>query len=831
MISKRLFQVLVSVCLAQSAFSQVPERYPVGTILQKLEKLNTLGSVLYVAAHPDDENTQLIAYFANGQHYRTGYLSATRGDGGQNLVGPEIREALGVIRTQELLAARRVDGGEQLFSRANDFGYSRHPDETFEVWDRKKVLADFVWAIRMFRPDVIITRFSTEAGVTHGHHTASAILAREAFLISGDSSAFPEQLQYVTTWQPKKIFWNIGLWSYRMSGRTFDPTGYIQVDVGGYNTFLGRSYTEISALSRSMHKSQGFGNTGTRGTEYEYFEQWEGDRSNDLFGGINTRWSRIPGSEKVAYHINQARLNFDPAAPYAILPDLLSARKELLGLSDQYWKEIKLEEINELVKAVTGTYMEAVSTEYALAVGDSININFELINRSPAEMTFYGVSYSFAGDRLVYNMPLNENESVEISAAFLLPEDMEYSHPYWLKETGTEGMYQVADQQKIGLPDNPSPLTALVSIKLGEQFLDYRIPVVFKRNDAVDGEVYRPVEIVPDVMVNLVNRALVFGTTDAKKIAVRVIAGKDDQHGRLSLQVPEGWRVSPDAIPFGLGQKGDEQLFEFELRPPDKSSEASIVAVAEVGGKRYTRGKLVIAYDHLPTQTLFPVSETRVVKPDLEIVGRKIGYIMGAGDDIPSCLEQIGCEVTLLKKDEITTGNLRQFDAVILGIRAFNTVSWLESGNTVLFDYVNDGGTVIVQYNTSHALVTDELAPYPLKLSRTRVTVEEAPVQILEPRHEVLNSPNKITSLDFQGWVQERGLYFPEEWSEEFIPILSVADPGERPSRGGLLVARYGKGYYCYTGLSFFRELPAGVSGAYRLMANLISLGKKNEPK
>lgn len=810
---------------------QSPERYPSGTILQKLEKLNTLGSVLYVAAHPDDENTQLIAYYANDRHYRAGYLSATRGDGGQNLIGPEIREALGIIRTQELLAARRIDGGVQFFSRANDFGYSKHSDETFDVWDRGQVLADFVWAIRKFRPDVIITRFNTEPGTTHGHHTASAILAKEAFHLSGDSTAFPDQLQYVSIWQPAKLFWNIGLWSYRRSGKTFDASGYLSEDVGAYNPYLGYSYTEMAAKSRSMHKSQGFGNTGTRGSESEYFQQWEGEQTEDLFGGINTTWTRIPGSEKVAYFLNEARLNFDPAVPYAALPDLLNARKELLGLSDQHWKELKLKELNEVIQAVTGTYMEAVSDDFSYTKGDSIFISLELINRSPADLVFHGINYSFQSDRIIYNLDLEENQKVQITSGFQLPEDMNYTHPYWLEEPGTEGMYQVSDQQLTGLPENPPLISAFITLKAGDQFLDYEVPVVYKRNDPVDGEVYRPLELVPDVMLDLENKALVFGSADPRKVPVRVIAGKDQQSGKVWLEVPDGWKAEPPFLNFEFQRRGEDQVIQFLLSPPAGASVSQIAAKAEVNERTYDRGIMRIAYDHIPVQTLFPDARTKVVKLDLDKRGRRIGYIMGAGDEVPFSLEQIGYEVTLLERDEVQAHNLQQFDAVILGIRAFNTLPWLAYRNQELFEYVKGGGNVIVQYNTSHALVTDKISPLPLKLSRDRVAVEGAPVTILEPGHPVLNFPNKITRRDFEGWVQERGLYFPDEWASDFVPVFSSGDPGEDPSSGLLLIAKYGKGYYCYTGLSFFRELPAGVPGAYRLLANMIALGKHNELK
>ena len=814
-------------------FGQGQADYSSGAIIQRLEKLNTLGSVLYMAAHPDDENTQLIAYFANGAHFRTGYVAATRGDGGQNLIGPEIRESLGVIRTQELLAARSVDGGEQFFSRANDFGYSKDPDETFRVWDRDKVLADFVWAIRQFRPDVIITRFSREPGVTHGHHTASAILAMEAFEKSGDSTVYPEQLQYVSPWAPAKIFYNIGLWAYRRSGRVFNDEGYLKLDVGQYNPHLGKSYTEISALSRSMHKSQGFGSSGSRGADFEYFEQWGGAETDQaLFEGINTSWSRVADSEEVAYYLAEARRNFDPAQPANILGELLNARKALLKMPDQFWKEVKLAELRETILAITGTYMELTSEKPFYVPGDSIRINLEVINRSHAGLTLSSVTLDQNDERFIYNLALEKNQKNQFSYQFPLSKTTPYTHPYWLNTDATEGMYSVSDQRLIGLPQNPPALKARVSLSSEGQFLDYEVPVIFKTTDPVKGEVRSPLEIRPPVMVNLDSRALIFAGNKSKKMPVKVIAGRDDISGRVTLNLPEGWKSTPDFYEVAIQEAGGEQSFDFSLTPPEGPSNAQIFAVVELSdGKKYDLGKEVIAYDHIPVQTLYPKAQVKVVKLDVgELTGR-IGYIMGAGDELPFSLEQIGYQVDILDKDDVSAGNLARYDAVILGIRAFNTVQWLSFKNQELFDYVKKGGNVIVQYNTSHQLVTEEIAPFPLRLSRDRVTVEEAPVKFLRPKHPVLNTPIKLSPSDFDGWVQERGLYFPGEWSKEFVPLLGMNDPGEEEKQGSLLVAPYGKGFYCYTGISFFRELPAGVPGAYRLLINMVSLGKADKPK
>lgn len=813
--------VLIAVFFHCSA--QQSRMYRPGEIRQKLEKLNVLGSVLYVAAHPDDENTRLISYYANEELMRTAYLSATRGDGGQNLVGPQIREELGLIRTQELLAARRVDGGQQFFSRANDFGYSKNPDETFNIWDREKVLGDFVWAFRKFRPDIIITRFS-DTGTSHGHHTASAILAREAFKLSGDKNAYPEQLDYVEPWQPKKIFWNTGWWWFRNG--EMDTTKLVTLDVGGYNALLGESYTEIAAKSRSMHKSQGFGSSGSRGEQIEYLEQWDGDKSKAPFDGIDTSWDRVKGSREVAFFINKAIDQYDETNPSSIVDPLLGARKALEKVDSEFWRKVKQKEIDELIQAATGLYLSLSSSASNYAVGDSITISLEAVNRSDIKMEVEQLKFEEWVNPISLKAPILNNKPLITEMNFQLPSGLKYSHPYWLREPGELGMYSVNDQELIGKPENDPPLIGQVTINFSGEKIKYPVPVRFRRTDPVEGEVVEPITIGPPVMVNISGGVLVFGSDSPKSVDVRVIAGKKQTEGRVALQAPEGWRISPEFYDFNVSLKGEEQVYTFEINPPSGASEGFVSAQASVDGKTYSKGLSVIDYDHIPKQTLYPESKVKVVRLDLKMEGNQIGYIEGAGDAIPDNLEQIGYEVTTLEKDDVSAVNLMQYDAVILGIRAFNTVEWLSFKNKELFEYVKQGGNLIIQYNTSHRLVTQEIAPFNLKLSRDRVAVEQAPVEIIAFDHPVMNAPNRITDKDFENWVQERGLYFPDEWADEFTPILKSNDPGESPKTGGLLIAKYGEGYYVYSGYSWFRELPAGVPGAYRIFVNLISLGK-----
>ena len=827
---KRLLFYIIVFFFCNNLYSQLPQYYNTSDILLRLEKLKVLGSVLYVAAHPDDENTSVISYFANGRLMRTGYLSATRGDGGQNLIGHEIRESLGIIRTQELLAARRIDNGEQFFSRAVDFGYSKHPDETFDKWDKEKVLSDFVRVFREFKPDVIITRFNTQPGVTHGHHTASAILANEAFKLSGDPNAFPEQLKELTTWQPKRIFWNTSWWFYQRTGQKFDTTGLNMVNVGKFSPVLGKSFTEISAQSRSMHKSQGFGVSASRGDEFEYFvNQDSGANVSNVFEGIDVTWGRIEGGEEVAYFIHEASRNFDPENPHFILDELISARKELINLPDQYWKQVKLEEIDELILAVTGTFMKLTTEQESFALGDSISVSGELINRSPAKVTLSSINFNLGGDTFLFNLNLNENQANEMNFSLTIPDDFPISQPYWLIEDGTDGMFAVSNTAHIGKPQNSPAVSARITMKINNQFIDYEIPVLFNATDPVEGEIYKPIHITPPVMVSADQEIVIFGDNAEKVIQVKTLAGTNNIRGKVYLQLPKGWKSVPESYPFALVSKGDEQHFSFTVHPAKDQGQFDIDVVADVGSKQYNRGIKWIDYDHIPPQTLFPKAVIKASRIDLKIGDDQVGYIMGAGDLVPQSLEQIGYKVDILEEANVTSESLGKYDAIILGVRAFNTLDWLASKNGVLFDYVQDGGNLIVQYNTSHRLVTDNIAPYDLKLSRDRVTVEESEVRFLDRKSPVLNYPNKITNADFEGWVQERGLYFPGSWASELQPVISMNDPGESPMDGSLLVGKYGSGFYIYTGLSFFRELPAGVPGAYRLFANLISIGDKKE--
>lgn len=821
-----LFSLLINI---HTANAQTPKRYNAAEIQLALNKLNVLGSVLYIVAHPDDENTRLIAYLSKEKLLNTGNLSLTRGDGGQNLIGPEIREQLGLIRTNELLEARKIDGGKQFFSRANDFGFSKTPQETFTIWDKEGVLADMVWVIRKFKPDVLVTRFAPDYFKTHGHHVASAQLAMEAFKAAGDKNRFPEQLKFVETWQPKRILWNVSYWFFG-SEKDFKTDGYYKYDVGQYNELLGKSYTEIAAEARSMHRSQGFGTALLRGGTMEYIKHLKGDsaKTNDILEGVDLSWKRVAGSDKVAKLLQKASKDFNPQNPAAVVPTLLQARGELQKLSESYYKKLKLTELEEVIKACMGLYLEALADEYNLTLGEPFSLSVEMVNRSGINASIKKVSYAFAEKDTNINKPLVTNTLLTYKTTLMLPQSLTNSQPYWLAQKGTEGMFKVTSQELIGLPENPQNLQLKIAMDIAGQPFEYLVPVVYKRIDPAIGEVYRPVSYGPPAVVNLKQNIFMFADTSAKVAQLTVRANKDNVKGSLKLGVDTKiWKVTPDSQTVELKTQGEEKTFVFWLIPLKDKAQSEFTAILNVNGKNYNQSQAVISYPHIPTQTLFPAASGKLVKLDIKKRGEKIGYIMGSGDEIPQSLEQIGYKVTLLNDEDITTEKLKTFDGIVIGVRAYNTNERMKFHQPKLLEYASNGGTVVMQYNTNQKLLTTDLGPYPFKLSPDRVTVEGAEMRLLKPNHPVFNTPNKITQADFEGWVQERGLYFSNEWAPEYEALLSSNDPGETPKNGGLLVAKYGKGYWVYTGYSWFRQLPAGVPGAYRLFTNIISLGKE----
>ncbi len=826
--------LLTALCwppLLPHATAQQPKKPTAAELHQSIKKLNVLGSVLYVAAHPDDENTRMISYLRNEKLYDVTYLSLTRGDGGQNLIGPEIRELLGVLRTQELLMARSVDGGRQRFSRANDFGFSKSPDETLRIWDKDAVLSDVVWTMRLTQPDVVINRFYHDKKYdTHGHHTASAMLSVEAFKMAGDAAAYPDQLRYTQPWQPRRQFFNTSWWFFgsQEAFDKMDKSSLFSVDIGGWLPLLGKSNNEIAAESRSMHRCQGFGMLSTRGSSLDWLDFVQGDRpaENDLFQGINTSWTRVEGGAPIGELLTQIDRNFRPDNPAASVPDLLRAMDMIKNLPDGHWKQVKLAEIKEVIRGCLGIYLEATAATPVVTPGETVKIRLECIARANYPVVLSAVQIRPLLFDTVLAKNLEPNKGLVFETPVRIPADAGITAPYWLQQTFDIGMYHVDDQQLRGLPETPRFAKVRWSITVDGRPLEYETEVAYKIDEPAVGEVWRPFEVLPPVTAAFDQPSYIFPNSHPRHVGVEVRAGRDSVAGSLTLQAPEGWTVKPSAAEFKLGKRGETQILHFTVQPAGKERSGQFKALAKLDGRDWHQRLVTIKYDHIPQQSVLLDNATKAVSLDLQVTAKNIGYYMGAGDDIPNALRQMGCTVTLLEDKDMEADNLRRFDAVVIGIRAYNTKENLKFHQPKLYEYVRNGGTLILQYNNNFDLVLDQLAPVPLKLARTRTTDENAEVRLLQAGHRALTAPNRIGAADFEGWVQERGLYFPSEWDPSLQALLSMNDPGEKPADGALLVGKFGKGYYVYTGLSFFRELPAGVPGAYRLFANLLSLGK-----
>ena len=823
--------MVIAACLLAGfpGIGQVAGPQSASVILQDLHSFDTLGSVLYVAAHPDDENTELIAYLSRGRHYRTAYLSLTRGDGGQNVLGPEFGDELGVIRTEELLAARRIDGGRQFFSRAVDFGFSKDYRETLRIWDRQQVLSDIVRVIREFRPDVMITRFSPVPGGTHGHHTASTVLAIEAFKLAGDPKAFPDQLREgLTPWQPKRILWNMG--GFQRSGNV---TNVIRIDAGGKDAVTGESFAEIAARSRSMHKTQGFGNFrgfgGGNGPRYESFALLDGvPATNDILDGVDTTWGRVPGGAEIGKLADAVLAQFNSQDPAASVPALLEIKRRLADLAqgDPVVNE-KRGQLDHIIQECLGLTVETTIPDAEVVAGEPLQMHLIVTARSAiAPIRWVAARYPAIKTEFAVGADLVTNQPVSRDSTEILPPDTPLSQPYWLREDHSAGMFRVADSNLIGRPENPPvfPIEQVFDVA-GQILMVPDQPVQLTANRA-KGEP-RHLDVISPVSLKLSSDVGLFTPGAARPVEVTVTSVRPDTIGTVRLEAPAGWKVAPATDSFHLGIAKNQARFTFQITAPAQPATAHLSAEAEVGGKKYDNERVVINYPHIPLLLLQPPARLKAVCLNLAIRGHSVGYLPGAGDSVADAIKEMGYNVTLLSGDDLTTNRLKAFDAVVIGVRAFNVRTDLVSHLPALFAYVEAGGNVIEQYNRpGRDLKTDQLTPYSLHLSGERVTDETAPVTFLAPDHPALNTPNKITSADFDGWIQERGIYYPDQWDEHFTPILACSDPGDAPLEGGLLVAQHGKGYFVYTGLVFFRELPDGVPGAYRLFANLVSLGK-----
>lgn len=796
-------------CLFSSVLSaQTPKNYSSSEIFEHIKKLEVLGSVLYIAAHPDDENTKLLAYLSNEKLYRTGYLSMTRGDGGQNLIGDNQGVELGLIRTQELLSARNIDGAEQFFTTAFDFGYSKEPQETFQIWNKKKILSDVVWVIRKFQPDVIITRFPTTGEGGHGHHTASAILAEEAFTAAADPSQFPEQFQYgVKPWQVKRLLWN----TFNFGSVNTTKPNQFKINVGGYNSLLGKSYGEIAAESRSQHKSQGFGVPSSRGNQFEYFKLIKGEPlSNDLMDGVTTNWNRIhlPKIEKA---IQLLQTNYSFAHPELSLPALLDILKLIKKSGNGYWQNKKIAEVQQIIKECAGLYLEATSPSLFVTQGDSLRIKLLINKRLPGTVSI--VSANLRGQDFFINTELPTNENYLNQISILLPDTAAISQPYWLVNPMSNGSFTVNNQLLIGQPNN-NPESIKVNLKLNGEIISYSIPLQFKSNDPVKGEEYQPIFIAPKMEVHP-NSEIVLSINN-KPTPIEVTTTSHSS------------TISIDPLQYSSSNGIVESKDGFHFKNFTKSISGNIHWYTQEKNAVYDSYKVLIQYPHIPNILYFKKADTKLVGIDLSISGKKIGYIVGAGDKVPEALEKMGYAVTFLTATEITANNLKQFDAIVTGVRAYNIHEWLNDAYEVLMNYVKEGGVLLVQYNTNNNIgpIKAKIGPYPFTISRNRIVDENAPIVFTDPKNLLMNFPNQITQNDFDNWIQERSTYEAMDLDAHYHTLFEMHDEGGAKQSGSLIYTDFGKGRFIYSGLVFFRELPAGIPGAYRLFANLLAQPK-----
>lgn len=799
-------------------YSQNQRPYPLidqtpGQLYHEIEKLNFLGSVLYVGAHPDDENNYLISYLANVMKARVGYLSLNRGDGGQNVLGPEMRELLGVIRTEELMDARFIEGTSQLFTRASDFGFSRNPDDALKHWDKENILSDVVWAFRTFKPDVIINRFDHRIFEgTHGQHTASAILSYEAFDLSGKADVYPDQLAYEAPWQAKRLFWNYSKNSFFEINEDVDQENSLYFKLNTYLGYIGRTNNELAGFSRSQHKSQAMGSAGKRPTKAVYLEPLKGDFENGIknedgiFAGINTTWSRLgQAGDEIGEILNRVQKNYDFKAPEKSIADLLKAYQLIEQLDNPHWKAIKSGEIKKIIAGILGLNFRVTTDQQWATLGAEIPLYMEVANHTAIPVVLKKIKLENASYDL--NRQVSREDTVLIKKTLKIPEYLDYSTPYWLNTDYTRSWYPVEDQELIGLPESPAQLVADIELIIDDVPISFNKELSYRDFDQRRGEVNEPFAIVPEVSLKAKDHVLMFNDNKARDLQIEVEAFSDQVEGFLSLNLPEGWKAEPEGVKVELKNKSSSQSVHFKVTPPSTESEGNLTPVFKMtDGKEYRHNLHIIDYTHIPTQTVVLPEKVKVNNRQIQTIGKKIAYIKGAGDDVPGSLEKIGYEVKMISSKGLSLDELQKYDAVILGIRIYNLDRDLIANQDVLFDYVKEGGTLITQYSQSYGLLTEKIAPFTLKTAPLdRVTNENADVRFLAPDHNVLNRPNQITAKDFEGWVQERGLYFGHEWDAALTPILGMHDTGHPELRGSLLVGKYGKGYYVYTGLGFFR--------------------------
>ena len=816
-----------------------------------LRRLGTTKRVLMIAAHPDDENTALIAELALGDGADVAYLSLTRGEGGQNLIGPELQEGLGFIRSEELLAARRLDGARQFFTRAYDYGFSKSADEAFTQWPRDSLLADVVEVVRRYRPDVIVSVFSGTPSDGHGQHQAAGIMAREAFTAAGDPARFPGQIaRGLKPHSPAYLFQAL----YRPPA---DPP--IRISTGDYDALFGRSRYQIAMQSRSRHRSQDMGMAQPMGPQSTALRVLDGPYpagAQSLFAGLDTTLSQharragagaavISGLEEYERAVANLRAGYNPLRAAGLNGVLTSAVHALdaaaaamAGTSDnEVLRRIAVERAQaaDVLLLDAGVLIDVLADTPTPVPGTAFGITATIWNGGPADVALRDVrpllpaGWEFTGDAAAA-ATLAPDQVIERTWRVSVPENAEPTQPYFLQSARSDAMYSwqgVPDSIRT-LPFQPHDVAVGITLDLGAE-VHVRRAAEFAVIDKAVGELRRPLIVVPAAAVAVEPRiaAIPAGHAAPRTVAVTVSAARDGMDGSVALSAPRGWSVSPANAALTLGA-GESRSLEFAVTPPAGASGGAVLRASfESGGRVYDDDYTLIDYPHIQPHPLYRDAVVRTmvfavsIAPDL-----RVGYIEGAGDDGADALRQLGAEVEPLDAAALAGADLSVYDAIVAGIRAYEVRPDLIAHNDRLLEYARNGGTFIVQYN-KYELVEGGFMPFAATMSRPhgRVTDESAEVTVLARSHPLMTSPNLITPADFDGWVQERGLYFLDTFDERYDALLSMADPGEAPQTGSIVAARLGDGWYVYTGLALFRQLPEGVPGAYRLLANLVSLG------
>lgn len=791
-------------------------------IQHDLEKLMNFHSALYIAAHPDDENTRVIAWLSKGRLVSTSYMSLTRGDGGQNLIGEELGAELGILRTQELLAARRIDGGNQYFSRAVDFGYSKTAEETLSFWDKEEILKDVVRVIRKVQPEVIITRFPPDKRAGHGHHTASAMLALEAYDKAADPEFYPSEFRGLSPWQVNAVYWNASVWwNPDLDSIAANDPKYLAFDIGGYDPLLGVNYNELGSKARSQHKCQGFGVSIQRGSTMEYFQWLKGDvLENDFFDNELASWNQITGRDDGTQWVEKINRDFDPKNPGQSVEDLTSLLEVLESSPPSEYGERKKAELIKLIVACAGLHAEALAPEYYALDQTEITIKTEWLQRNPTPkpLVLSELRTPKGSEPIGESLPVNQiytSGVIESTPATT-------SQPYWLVNP-YDKVYGVDNASDIGKPQNDPAMTVEAVLTYGQVSFVYPLPVIYKWSERVEGELKRPFGVAPTVAGNLSQSTYVIvGTQEFNAQASLTFFGPQEDSVKVGLTSPTGNLADAQYQWVSFDKSLQEVIVNFTVEIPEDVEEFSLHLLDEKGNA--LPGLQRIEYSHIPYQISFTPKTSKVIKPNLEVTKGKIAYVQGAGDQVDKALREMGCQVVNLTPEDLATANLNQFETVVFGIRAFNVFPELSNSKDAVLEYIYDGGNVVVQYNTSSRFRPTPIpfSPFELQVGRGRISEEDAELKRIS-RNPILKRPNKMKDDDFENWVQERGLYFGETYAENFDEIFEGHDKGEDPLKGALLVADYGKGRFIYTGISFFRQLPAGVPGAYKLLANLVT--------